>query len=121
MLRSQVTIPKKSSKGKPSRFITISLFFSVLLIGSQIFTLHQLAKNQPSVTINITPDKSILLKSGDQPIKLFIASQRGKAYYYPWCSGAANISEGNKIWFANQIDAQNAGYVPAKSCKDLLQ
>lgn len=49
----------------------------------------------------------------------FVASRNGTAYYFPWCAGVSNISEGNKIWFQTESQAQRAGYHPAKNCKGL--
>ena len=49
----------------------------------------------------------------------FVASSRGKTYYFPWCSGALSIRSDSQIWFANEAEAQRAGYKPSKSCKGL--
>ena len=48
-----------------------------------------------------------------------MASKRGKKYHLPWCSGAINMSEKNKIFFENKEDAEKAGYTPAKNCEGL--
>ena len=115
-----MTILKTSRKSKISNktpLYTVILLF--VLIG-ECFIVHQLAKNQPPVTIDTTREKAAPVQFTDASLKLFIASRRGKTYYYPWCSGGMNISEANRIWFLSQAVAQDAGYVPSKSCKDLL-
>lgn len=48
-----------------------------------------------------------------------VASKSGKKYHYPWCSGAKQIAEKNKITFDSIEDARKAGYTPASNCKGL--
>ena len=48
-----------------------------------------------------------------------VASKSGSTYHLPWCPGAAQIKEENKVWFATPQAAQAAGYRPAKNCKGL--
>ncbi len=50
---------------------------------------------------------------------LVVASKSGEVYHYPWCGGASQIKPENRIWFASEEAAQNAGYTPSKSCKGL--
>ena len=55
------------------------------------------------------------LASGGQ----YVASRTGQSYHLPWCSGAKQIKEENKVWFASKEAAEAAGYAPAKNCKGL--
>jgi hypothetical protein len=48
-----------------------------------------------------------------------IASKSGTKYHYPWCAGAKQISEKNKIYFDSIESARAAGYTPASNCKGL--
>lgn len=48
-----------------------------------------------------------------------VASKSGTKYHYPWCSGAKQISEKNKITFPSIEEARKAGYTPATNCKGL--
>lgn len=48
-----------------------------------------------------------------------VASKTGSKYHYPWCGGASQIKEENKIWFASIEEARKAGYTPAANCKGL--
>jgi hypothetical protein len=48
-----------------------------------------------------------------------VASKNGSKYHYPWCGGAKQISEKNKITFASIAEARAAGYTPAGNCKGL--
>jgi len=47
---------------------------------------------------------------------LFVASKNSNIYHKPDCVSAKNIKEENKIWFNSEIEAQNKGYRPSKSC-----
>ncbi len=48
-----------------------------------------------------------------------VASKNGTKYHYPWCAGASQISEQNKIYFTSKADAEAKGYTPASNCKGL--
>ncbi len=48
-----------------------------------------------------------------------VASKNGTKYHFPWCSGAKNISEANKIFFDTKEQAEQAGYSKASNCKGL--
>lgn len=50
---------------------------------------------------------------------LIVASRSGTAYHFPWCSGASQIKEENKLWFASEEAARKAGYAPSKNCTGL--
>ncbi len=52
---------------------------------------------------------------------LVVASKNGTVYHYPWCSGAEQISEANRVWFPSEEGAEKAGYKPSKSCKGLVE
>lgn len=45
-----------------------------------------------------------------------VASANGTKYYFPDCSGAARISDANKIWFTTAVAASAAGYTLASNC-----
>ena len=48
-----------------------------------------------------------------------VASKNGTKYHYPWCAGAKQISDKNKITFNSIEEARAAGYTPATNCKGL--
>lgn len=62
-----------------------------------------------SVPLNTAPDKK----------EEVVASKNGTKYHYPWCAGAKQISEKNKITFSSIEEAKKAGYTPASNCKGL--
>lgn len=45
------------------------------------------------------------------------ASRNGTKYYFPWCAGISRIKDENKITFANESEAQSAGYTKAANCE----
>ena len=49
----------------------------------------------------------------------YVASRNGTRYYFPWCGGAKNIKEENKVWFSTKEEAEAKGYTPAVNCKGL--
>ncbi len=61
-----------------------------------------------------TPAKNIIPKD-----VRFVASKRGKTYYFAWCAGAKSILEINKRYFDTAEQARSAGLKPSKSCKGL--
>lgn len=46
-----------------------------------------------------------------------VASKNGTKYHYAHCSGAKQIKEENKLYFASAILAEQAGYALATNCK----
>lgn len=48
-----------------------------------------------------------------------VASKNGSKYHYPWCAGAKQIAEKNKITFSSTEEARANGYTPAANCKGL--
>ena len=48
-----------------------------------------------------------------------VASKNGSKYHFPWCAGAKQISEQNKIYFDSAEAARAKGYMPAANCKGL--
>ena len=95
--------------------------FVVVLVGLSSFGLGRLSaieEVRPAVSIQTAQTASI--PRAIAPGGVIVASKRGSAYHYPWCSGAETISAGNKIWFPSEKKAQAAGFHPAKNCKGLV-
>lgn len=132
--QSSMTILKRPPKSKKTILLTIIIttFATTLIIGG--FALQQLATIRPVFRVDSVPPLPLattttqtsasggecIASSTTPSLKLFVASRRGKTYYYPWCSGAVSIPEANRIWFQSTTAAAIAGYTPAKSCKDLF-
>lgn len=49
----------------------------------------------------------------------YVASKNGTKYHLPWCPGAKQMNEENKVWFETKEEAEAAGYSPAANCPGL--
>ena len=96
------------------------IFAIVVLVGFVSFGLGRLSALQearPPISIENAAQTAA---AAAMPMGgLVVAARSGSAYYYPWCGGAQNIEEGNKVWFKSEEEADAVGYVPAKNCKGL--
>lgn len=93
------------------------LAFVIILVGLLSFGLGRLsapAKSAGVGEIQITQGSPALSASAVSA-GLIVASSAGTKYYYPGCSN--NITEKNKITFANSADAETAGYTLAANCQ----
>lgn len=104
------------------------VFFSavVVLVGFASFGLGRLSllesrrepvriENALVASIGGVTMKDEKMTAGGQ----IVASKTGTKYHYPWCAGASQIFEKNKLWFASPEEARKAGYAPASNCKGL--
>jgi hypothetical protein len=128
-------IKKCKLKLKPfeQEIIFIIIIILVALISFGLGRLSKIRENKTPITIeNISGSisESQIGDSGKEKnlegtssasygAKLFVASKSGTKYHYPWCPGALNIKEENKIWFSSREEAEKAGYTPAGNCKGL--
>lgn len=126
-----------SDKGET--LLTVGL---ILLVGIASFGLGRLSVleqethgHSAGVRIGVAPElvaetepsiesDAIQIQTGEASLETysegeFVASKNGKAYHYPWCPGAKQISEQNKIFFPSRSAAEAAGYKPAANCKGL--
>jgi hypothetical protein len=65
------------------------------------------------------PMSAAAMIAGESAQGLLVASKSGQKYHFPWCAGASQIADKNKIWFNSYDEAQKAGYTPASNCKGL--
>lgn len=99
----------------------------VVLVGSAGFGLGRLSavdgkKADISIQYPVTAAASEATVEEEGTVNTsgnVVASKNGTKYHFPWCAGAAQISEKNKITFASAKEAQEAGYTPASNCKGL--
>jgi len=52
----------------------------------------------------------------DDPRVVASKSSKTKKYHHPWCAGASQIKEANRLWFPTATAAQQAGYTLAGNC-----
>ncbi len=82
---------------------------------------HVLSSNPPQI-LKVEDTTST---SSSSPIansvqnQQYVASKTGTKYHLPWCAGAKQMKEENKIWFNTKEEAEKAGYLPASNCKGI--
>lgn len=54
----------------------------------------------------------------DDPRVVASKSSKTKKYHHPWCAGASQIKEANRLWFPTTLAAQQAGYTLAGNCTE---
>ena len=101
----------------------------VLLVGVTSFGLGRSAsftdspvEEPASITMTeVTPVASSGLATATDASRIgqFVASKNGSKYHFPWCPGAQQMKEENKIWFDSKEIAQAQGYAPAANCPGL--
>lgn len=91
----------------------------------EVRTENHIPANNQSATAAVSPsvgtEPDIPPESLDEmntPVQ-YVASKNSDKYHLPWCSGAARISETNKIYFSSKAEAEAAGYQPASNCKGI--
>ena len=90
----------------------------VLLVAFACFgfgRLSALVENKPAIVMTEAP---VLLEPLG-PFGMIVAQKNGSLYFFPWCSGAQQLSDTQKVWFQSEKAAQRAGYSPAKNCRGL--
>lgn len=93
------------------------------------YRLHSIVKNRTPVTLEYAtlPTAVVPVIGTTTPVKpaeqahTYVASRTGQYYYLPSCSGSKRIAEKNKVWFATETKAKEAGFKPAKACAGLSQ
>jgi hypothetical protein len=105
-------------------FITIGsewiVILIVILVGFGGFALGRLSTLERSVEpIQVSQPAAASEANFEASGGSLVASRNGSKYHFPWCSGAQQIAERNKIWFENEEEARRSGYTPAGNCKGL--
>lgn len=131
-------IPLDEAKGqKRSSSLVRKLFLALLIIltASLSFGIGRLSVSGEKESMRIeydelfgtqsqpTMDKSLQQAAASATIISpnsiggVVASKNGSRYHYPHCSGAKQIKEENKLFFASSRAAEAAGYTLAANCK----
>ncbi len=95
----------------------MAVVFLVALSSFGLGRLSALEDARPPVSIETAP--GLQAPRGMYIGGLIVAARGGSTYYYPWCTGAAKILPGNRVWFESEEAARAAGYAPAKNCRGL--
>jgi len=112
---SHMSIQKNASKIKWYREERVLYPLMIVLVGLGSFGLGFLAGNEErrEVPVTVIP-ASASASSGE-----VVASKSGSKYHFPWCPGASQISDRNRVLFESTEAARVAGYEPVKNCKGL--
>lgn len=78
-----------------------------------------LQQEQEATQPNPAPDNQTGEVKGATTEGEVVASKNGTKYHYPWCAGAKQIAEKNRITFRSIAEARASGYTPAANCKGL--
>jgi hypothetical protein len=98
----------------------VSALVSAGMFGFGIFAARILRTDQPPITVErLAPQQYSTPKSPNAQVlgAPVVASVNSDKYHYEWCSGAARISEKNKITFSSAQEAEAAGFTLAGNCK----
>ncbi len=131
-LANKIKQVKDKIKPMENDFILIIVIILVALISFGLGRLSKIRENKIPITIEnaisnissasdasgVLPDVARSVGKNNSE-KLYVASKSGTKYHYPWCAGAVNIKEENKIWFSSKEEAEKSGYSPASNCKGL--
>ncbi len=115
-----ITKIKKFIKLYEKDAILVLIIALVALISFGLGRLSKIRENKMPVTIeNLSANAAKTGFQEETRPQEFVASKNGAKYHYPWCPGAQQIKEENKIRFSSKEEAEKAGYTPASNCKGL--
>src|SRR3989344_5044097 len=124
---------EKGWQNKLKRFLESSYFMAVcvVLVAIISFSLGRISKikeqREPVRVISNNPPNPPYIKGGTEQqtasvqnavlpsntSEQVVGSKNSTKYHYPWCAGAKQISEQNKITFNSIEEARAEGYTPA--------
>jgi cell division protein FtsL len=83
----------------------------------------QISNVVQSYTLQEKDESKEEISEESDPLRLenamYVASKNGTKYHLPWCGGAKQIKEENKVFFKTKEEAEKAGYTPASNCKGI--
>ena len=87
-------------------------------------TIENISANSPVVLGEFT--ESSVVNEAPVSVKVtkpsagtYVGSKNGTKFHLPYCPGASQISETNKVWFQTKEEAIAKGYSPASNCKGI--
>ncbi len=99
------------------------MFLVLLMVSIAItaFGLGRLAERYTTIVPKLPKVELVQLQelSEQEAVTQVVASKNGTKYHLPWCAGAQQMNEANKIFFDTIEAAQAAGYSAASNCKGL--
>ena len=105
-------------------FRKLFLSFTIILVALLSFGIGQLSVTGNREPIRIEYDSQISNQTAQTASVVnaigknsVVASKNGIRYHYPYCTGAKQIKEENRIIFATPAIAEAAGFTLASNCK----
>ncbi len=99
-------------------------FYTVLIVLVSLISFALGRASVQSAVIDRTVSQTriqlrepIATASATSPTIRYVGSKNGSKYHAPWCPGASQIKEANRIYFNSEEEAQVRGYTPAANCK----
>jgi hypothetical protein len=100
----------------------LGVMIIIVLVGLGGFGLGRLssANEEGSAAVQIVnQEASVSSATIRETSGVLVGSINGSKYHFPWCPGAKQMKEENKVWFDSVEEAERAGYTPAANCKGL--
>ncbi len=101
---------------------TVFTATALVLVALSSFALGRLSvleQSREPIRIEYEDQTATVLNTGNSASGGVVASKNGSVYYFPWCAGAMKIAEANKVTFASESIAKDAGLRPAANCKGM--
>ena len=105
-------------------FRKLFLSFTIILVALLSFGIGRLSVTGNREPIRIEYDSQISNQTAQTASVVnaigknsVVASKNGIRYHYPYCTGAKQIKEENRIIFATPAIAEAAGFTLASNCK----
>lgn len=107
----------------------ISFIIVLVALGSfGLGRLSRISERQPTLPISGmtasaekagTPATTEAPENAEEKEGFIVGSKSSKKYHFPWCSGAKQLKDSNKVFFADTAEAEAAGYTKAANCRGL--
>lgn len=99
-----------------SRTDCLALLILAIFLG--VFTVYTKIEeeNRTKPVVYIKNTGEVLGATTEESTRPF-ASKNGTTYTFSWCSGSGNIKDANRIYYANELQAQASGKRLSKLCQ----
>lgn len=105
--------------------LAVGLTLAAAVFFAGFYTAERIARTQPQPIVverlplhenNSTPKTESTQGQGGVTDGGVVASVNSEKFHYPWCPGAKQIKEKNKIVFESAAEAISAGFTLAGNC-----
>lgn len=82
---------------------------ATIILNEQIAPMSRAAEGSVSAPSSAAPTTPVTAGK-------YVGSKNGSKYHLPYCPGAKQMKEENKVWFGSKEEAASKGYSPAANC-----